>query len=363
LNSFQVTNRVETRLPFPATPPVGLNQIWASFDSYWAIPKNNGAWLGDWNLLLEFVETNAPFLDGNRHLRPDIMYSAANTDLLRARLLNSFLGAGYFGNADSHSYRGPSLLAPFNTVSSYRAPGKINLNTVSFDSTGNSRALKAIEHLYFTGAANRDNEFGPASNGFVNAFRESRQGYASGAGTPNQFFQGPVNADMNPDFPTRFAGAFKSSLVSNLAPPSAVNSSANAKLRAQHPVDVTLLRGDRMGAPLLAEASGLSDDQLLFRHPSGTDAVAQAQVFDRLQRAIRLPNLTTNQSNVFAVWVTVGLFEYDPITGFGAEYVDETGGVKRERKFFIIDRSIPVGFKQGEDLNYRQTVLLERTLP
>ncbi|XZE34618.1 hypothetical protein SH501x_000083 [Pirellulaceae bacterium SH501] len=363
LNSFQATNRVESRLPFPATPPVGLNQIWAAFDSYWAIPKSNGDWLGDWNLILDFVETNAPFLDGNRHLRPDLMYNAANSDLLRARLLNSFLGAGYFGNADSHSYRGPSLLAPFNMIPSYRAPGKINLNTVSFDSTGNSRALKAIEHLYFTGAANRDSEFGPASNGFVNAFRESRQGYASGGGNVNLFFQSPVNADMNPDFPTRFAGAFRSSLGSNLAPPSAISPDANAKLRSQHPVDVTLLRGDRLGLPLLSEASDLSNDQLLFRNPSGTDAVAQAQVFDRLQRAIRLPNLTTNQSNVFAVWVTVGLFEYDPITGFGAEYVDETGGVKRERKFYIIDRSIPVGFKQGEDLNYRQTVLLERTLP
>ena len=77
---------------------------------------------------------------------------------------------------------------------------------------------------------------------------------------------------------------------------------------------------------------------------------------------MRLPNLITNQSNVFAAWVTVMLYEYDPVTGFGNEYLDENGLPKRERMFYIIDRSIPVGYKPGENLNTDRTILLKRKL-
>jgi hypothetical protein len=65
---------------------------------------------------------------------------------------------------------------------------------------------------------------------------------------------------------------------------------------------------------------------------------------------MRLSNLTTDQSNVFAMWVTVALFEYDPVTGFGKEYTNSAGEPERERAFYIIDRTVPVGFLPGEDL-------------
>ena len=77
---------------------------------------------------------------------------------------------------------------------------------------------------------------------------------------------------------------------------------------------------------------------------------------------MRLPNLVTDQSNVFAVWVTVGLFEYDPINGFGREYVNASGEEQRERSFYIIDRTVPVGFIPGEDLNTEKTILLRRKI-
>jgi hypothetical protein len=86
------------------------------------------------------------------------------------------------------------------------------------------------------------------------------------------------------------------------------------------------------------------------------------QQFDRIQRAMRLPNLVTNQSNVFAVWVTVSLFEYDPLTEFGNEYKNQNGQPIRERQFFIIDRSVPVGYRPGENLNSERTVLLQKRL-
>ncbi len=78
------------------------------------------------------------------------------------------------------------------------------------------------------------------------------------------------------------------------------------------------------------------------------DAEITRQPFVDFQRAMRLPNLVTNQSNVFAVWITIGLFEYDEATGIGAEYVGPSGSVERTKSFYIVDRSIPSGSLPGK---------------
>jgi hypothetical protein len=91
-------------------------------------------------------------------------------------------------------------------------------------------------------------------------------------------------------------------------------------------------------------------------------AESRQNAFTRYQRAMRLSNLATDQSNVFAMWVTVALFEYDPVTGFGKEYVNTAGEPERERAFYIIDRTVPVGFLPGEDLNSDRAVILKRTI-
>jgi hypothetical protein len=56
------------------------------------------------------------------------------------------------------------------------------------------------------------------------------------------------------------------------------------------------------------------------------------------------------------------LFEYDPATGFGREYVNLSGEAEREKSFYVIDRTVPVGFIPGEDLNTDRAVLLRRTI-
>jgi hypothetical protein len=91
-------------------------------------------------------------------------------------------------------------------------------------------------------------------------------------------------------------------------------------------------------------------------------AESRQNAFTRYQRAMRLSNLATDQSNVFAMWVTVALFEYDPVTGFGKEYVNTAGEPERERAFYIIDRTVPVGFLPGEDLNSDRAIILKRTI-
>ena len=109
----------------------------------------------------------------------------------------------------------------------------------------------------------------------------------------------------------------------------------------------------------------------------------------------RLSDMTTTRSNVFAVWVTLGYFEVeklkpnssqvvqipgsqttydltDPVAKarFDAIYPDgyvlkkevgaDTGEIKRHRGFYMIDRSVPFGYRRGQDLNSEDAVLLKR---
>jgi hypothetical protein len=89
----------------------------------------------------------------------------------------------------------------------------------------------------------------------------------------------------------------------------------------------------------------------------------------------------TTHSNVYAVWVTVGYFEVQKISVSGLsstktqtqyanpdgyqlvrELYSDTGGAKRNRSFFIFDRSIPVGFQRGENINVDKAIRLQRII-
>jgi hypothetical protein len=115
---------------------------------------------------------------------------------------------------------------------------------------------------------------------------------------------------------------------------------------------------------LLFSPYSLANTETAIPGPTSTMELAESRqnAFTRYQRAMRLSNLATDQSNVFAMWVTVALFEYDPVTGFGKEYVNTAGEPERERAFYIIDRTVPVGFLPGEDLNSDRAVMLKRTI-
>ncbi len=103
--------------------------------------------------------------------------------------------------------------------------------------------------------------------------------------------------------------------------------------------------------------------------------------FFRYQLLTKIGGMFTTRSNVYAMWVTVGLFEVDRIPqtqlaglmadpGFpqrdGYRVVRELGSslgsTRRYRGFAIVDRTIPVGFQRGENYNVDKCFLIKRLI-
>jgi len=247
----------------------------------------------------------------------------------------------------------------------------------------------------------------PELSFYLDRFLPSRRGYPSTAPAVNHMLE------MNPLIPTRFARPFRSSSGKYLVPTDALyqyNGTPN-----DLEINATLLRQD----PAVRE-DGLttppSPDRPLFTFDWGVTDVSYAwnpnlvtgtnkallppdprlpsnqeewdlyydrfgerpndhdrNPFFRYQALQRLGNLTTARSNVYAAWITVGYFEVERkpganvdhnvyLEGFtlGRELGSDTGEVKRHRGFYVIDRSIPVGFQRGRDLNAEKTIILKR---
>jgi hypothetical protein len=102
-----------------------------------------------------------------------------------------------------------------------------------------------------------------------------------------------------------------------------------------------------------------SKDGVQFQDPE-KDAVFE---FDGIQQVY---NSLTTKSNCFAIWITVGNFEvYEDAAGvwrLGQELRADTGEVERHRAFYIVDRSVPVGFEPGKRHNIDRCILLKRFL-
>lgn len=266
-------------------------------------------------------------------------------------------------------------------LSTYREPGKINLNTLA-------------EQDILTGLMNRH----ALANEFTwNDFANTRRAYVStdvyGLETANPLLWPlTLTPSPNPPLPTRMANPFRSfagkEMVSSVPKPEDPSFPADyLKTVVQEGVNATLLRARVDPAD--------PTDPLENRNPLFVDVNADAtqkynnvdeNPFFRTESLQRLSNLVTTRSNVYAVWVTVGYFEVEleknPNVGptptlvdpsatlyhqlypegymLGQELGADTGDVKRHRAFYIIDRSIPVGFIPGKDLNTEKAILLRR---
>ncbi len=258
------------------------------------------------------------------------------------RVPSRFVGTETMLNPNFFQASNPALspyLPPFNSVSNYRDPGLVNPNTITSPDVWNAVMNNA-------GIQN----FGPAYQQWV----DSRRG--DGAA-------GSSLITSNPALPTSFAGALRSAASADLVPlPSMM----------QPAVTATMLRPNRQGkAPLFSTAS-VMDYNNSSRNP-----------YFAYQPLERVSNLMTPRSNVFAVWLTIGYFEVLPwpqaginppvnqlgpadfaahADGYqlGAELGSDTGEIIRHRAFYIIDRSIPVGYERGQNHNTNRAILLRR---
>jgi hypothetical protein len=267
------------------------------------------------------------------------------------------------------------LLAPFNRISEFRDPGKINVNTVS-ERDANFPDQTVWDGMFHgrtnrTGTAGPDVHPGPA----LEEWAASRRGYGN-ASLP------PAALDVN--FPTAFANPLRAPDAGDMVP-------IPGMLRSG--VDCTLLRSIDGTAGTTAAPQG---DPLFVANLSaaGGDDYRNSlrNGFFRYQPAVRLDNLVTNRSNVYAVWVTIGFFEveeapdyaafrttngnlpdnaetqalyqrvYPDGYAFGREDGVDVGNTRRLRGFYMIDRTMMAGFEPGADHNVENVIRLRRRI-
>ncbi len=239
--------------------------------------------------ILDYLEVPSRFVGIEKYFNPAV-FSAGGTGTTEV-----FLG----------------MNAPFNALSNYRYPGKINLNTIS-----DQRVYNALMGNYA----------GVVAYGQFDASRRA----GAGSGVPT-------------DFPNVFrASEFANMISPNVGVPNAA--------------DTTLFRRvlPANDTPLLEWRPAV------LPAPPHNDPTRSAHF--RYEMRQRLGNLVTTRSSVFAIWITVGFFEVDPVTGnpiATGELEDQEGRRQRYRGFFIVDRSIPVACEPGENHNVDRAVLTE----
>lgn len=209
-----------------------------------------------------------------------------------------FAGCAATGTGTDINRVGFGILGSRN-VPTWREPGKVNLNTII---TGTDARTANTDNIVWTTVVSGSNPF---------------------AGTPRLRTRPAIPGGPGvPATPAR---------PGQQAVPGAVAKSTSWLLSLN--VSGT--------APLFQDAGAVS----------GT-APRGANPFFAYSKAIGLANTTTIHSNVFAVWITVRISDDSPN---GPPPVTK-------RLFAIVDRSIPVGYSPGQDLNVSECIRLKRYL-
>ncbi len=283
--------------PYGVGQPAHFAHLLNFFES-----SNPGGVGGDLYRLFDFTGVPSRFVGTETILNPQTFASGTGTELRHA---------------------------PFNRISNFRDPGKINLNTINHSLVWN--CLRGNDPHRTGGAVAGQ---GPSFRSFADA----RRGY-DGHNSSSMI-------SFDKDIPTLFARPFRGAGDGRLVP---VPNMAGAGVAG------TLLRND-------ASISGGGAGRPLFTTNNTASHVNTIRnPYFRYQSLQRLGNLVTTRSNVYAVWVTLGYFEVDPVTGtLGQEAGLNTGDVKRHRAFYVIDRSIPVAFEPGENHNVDRAVRIRR---
>jgi hypothetical protein len=327
---------------------------------------------------------------------------------------NDMLDPSQFSGDNAIQYTGVNGLlpsashlfhTPFNWLSRYRDPGRVNLNTI-FDPVVFQSLMDDYPGTLYPATVGGNAMLFPNLSSLWSGLVQSRQGFVNDASRfvspypappPNpisQFALGPLGFGKSSDVPTYFANPFRPDGSGAFVPwadypNTAVTAPLNALKLEQtwsypfnptgigyNGVNTTVLR-----PPLPPNGLALFDDtnfdtnnpktttyksgSLTAYRNAGQNATFQYQMFTRLG------NNVTNRSNVYAIWVTLGKFEVQPVAvtvqnpdGYKLvkPAMDDAGNQVRKRGFYIFDRSIPMGFQRGQDLNTDRGMLVEHVL-
>lgn len=272
----------------------------------------------DFYRLFDFVEVPSPFTHVDRFFKPSSMASAS------------------------------TFRPPFNRMSRFRDPGRININTVPDEDV----LRAAIEGMGLHGSLASER------NTIINRLLQGRHGTA---GSWWDF----VGTSSNP---VHVSNPFRTADSADLMPRDP-GMTSTIDLTQPFPVQATLLRSENLGTstptiPIFNVPNSTSNPRYLDEKP-------EENAYFKFQRYQKIGNLFSTHSNCYAVWMTIGYFEVsevpDPPTwthpdGYqlGMELGADTGEITRHRSFFIIDRSIPVAYEPGQRHNTDRTVLLRR---
>jgi hypothetical protein len=273
---------------------------------------------------------------------------------------------------------------PFNRISRYREPGPINFNTI----TSPDVLFGAMNVYYPTlapGATPQNAQINPI---FWDKFVRSRRGDGAKLGATDGSKSLDYMLRITGNRPSRFMHPYRTPGGAFLMAPTAGGASTEPPRES----DVTLLRSD----PDVLNKGNFTvrplfqfDDYLMNTATSNNTSTATPDRFGadvyppgglacmdynrnpyfRYQGIQKLGSVVSNHSNVFAIWITVGYFEVSPVPkdaghpdGYtlGQELGSDTGDIVRHRAFYIFDRSIPVGFVRGQDINHEKAILVKR---
>jgi hypothetical protein len=246
---------------------------------------------------------------------------------------------------------------PFNFLYNNQRQGTINLNSVSSFPVWAGLMQGHMSVDEYTDSSSTQ------SMGFK-TFLDNRRGYLNDQAvtkiSSSTLDTDPVNYrnDLHPDLPTRFAGLYRSPLLAGKSIlPDLDRPAVNSTLfRDQTLVTSTVPTQKPFFVRGVAELPVVNPVD-----PSVNPASNRLRnPFMRYQTLMRMPNLVSNNSQVFLIRMTMGFFEVDADSGeLGDEYRANEGMSERFKGTFVIDRSIPVGYQPGVDLNTRDVVIFE----
>jgi hypothetical protein len=240
----------------------------------------------------------------------------------------------------------PYFRPPFNRLSRFRVPGKINLNTAS---------TETLDAVFF----GLDATIAPSAD--IIQTREGRSSFM------------PATVGDQKYFPTAFVNPFKKShinagdYVGSYAP--ILNDSLTDAISGAAIPSDRLQQGaaDSFETTILRPTSSTPIEPILSLTEIAQHRNTDRNPYFRNLAFQRAGNVFSSNSNVFAVWVTIGYFDFEDTNGdgireFGREVGEGTGNIERNRGFYVIDRSKPVCFEPGVRRNEEDTIVLHRML-